>query len=224
MEMLLMKIELWVDYLCPLTYRVHQNLIETIDTHPDAKTFEILYRSYEMIPNQKLSGTPLIKYLALHHMMTDEEIIGFCKCIGVDISNLNVVDVKDAHQLSHLAKHKGLAKAFNEKLFEAYFLHHLDISDHEVLIEIGSEVGLNVTDITTVLKQKTYTDAVDLNRENALLKGIHNVPHMRIDGKQRLDGYIQAFDIKQAISKAKTSNLYQKEHCEGENCQRKKTR
>ncbi|MFU8793157.1 MAG: DsbA family protein [Acholeplasmataceae bacterium] len=219
-----MKIELWVDYLCPLTYRVHQNLIDTIDTHDDAKTFEVLYRSYEMIPNQKLNGTPLVKYLALHHMMTDEEVLSYCQCIQVDITDLVVVDVKHAHQLSHLAKHKGLAMQMNQSLFEAYFSYHLDISDPEVLLELGIEVGLNPLDIQDVLANNTYRDAVDLNRENALLKGIHNVPHMRIDGKHRLDGYIQAFDIKQSISKAKATNLYQKEHCEGENCERKKTR
>lgn len=224
MELLLMRIELWVDYLCPLTYRVHQNLIDTIHTYSDPKSFEVLYRSYEMIPNQQLQGTPLVKYLALHHMMTDEEVMNYCKCIQVDIQDLTVVDVKNAHQLSHLAKHKGLAMQMNQALFEAYFKHHLDIGNPDVLLELGSEVGLNPLEIKDVFDHQTYRNAVDLNRENARLKGIHDVPHMRIDGKHRLDGYIQAFDIKQTISKAKATNLYQKEHCEGENCERKKTR
>jgi predicted DsbA family dithiol-disulfide isomerase len=219
-----MKIELWIDYLCPLTYKVHQNLIETIKQQPDAKSIEVLYRSYELIPKQQLTHTPLVSYLSVTHLMEESEILSYCKCIAVDISDLKVVDVKPAHQMSHLAKHKGLAGAMNQKLFEAYFEHKLDISHPDVLVELGLEIGLKEDDILETLNQGKYIEAIDLNRENALLKGIHNIPHMRVDGKHKLEGYIQVFDMKQAIAKAKNPDPMHKEHCEGENCERKKTR
>lgn len=219
-----MKIEMWLDYLCPLTYKVHQNLIHTINTHPEAKNFEVLYRSFEMMPKQQMLGTPLIDYLAMHHMMTESEVKAYCDCIGIKVDHLTVVDVKKAHQLAHLAKHNNKAMVVNQRLFEAYFEENLDIGNEEVLTEIGIEVGLDEFDIKNVYQENRYAEAIDLNRENAILKGITNVPHIRIDGKHKLEGYIQVFDLKQAISKAKHPEHLAKEHCEGENCERKKTR
>jgi predicted DsbA family dithiol-disulfide isomerase len=219
-----MKIEMWLDYLCPLTYKVHQHLIETIETHPESKIFEVLYRSFEMMPKQQMIGMPLVAYLALHHMMTEEEVLSYCHCIGVPIDHLTVVDVKKAHQIAHLAKHKNIARQMNERLFEAYFEHGMDIGNEEVLIEIGIEAGLDELEIKDVFDTEKYIEAIDLNRENAMLKGIQNVPHIRIEGKHKLEGYIQVFDIKQAISKAKHPEHVKKEHGEGENGERKKTR
>jgi hypothetical protein len=50
---------------------------------------------------------------------------------------------------------------------------------------------------------------VDSNRENAILKGIHRIPHMRINGIQPMYGFqkvnqlIQAFDYAKQLEKRK---------------------
>lgn len=215
-----MKLEFWLDYLSPLCFKQHLAL-ESLLKKFKFIDLEILYRSYEMLP--LFDPSPECTFydvLSKHHVISIEEAQMMFHDVPQD---LRPVKVKDAHRLSHLAKKSEKAYEYNQHLFHAYYEGKLDISKHEHLIEIAVEAGLNELQVRDVLSSNRYDDAVLLNRENALVKGIFELPHIRIDGKLRLSGYHDEEQLLEALimSSAKYSKT---DYCEGENCARKKTR
>ncbi|MDO9629994.1 MAG: DsbA family protein [Acholeplasmataceae bacterium] len=215
-----MKLEFWLDYLSPICYKQHQ-AIELLFKKYKFNDLELLYRSYEMIPNfEPLEDCTFYRILSNHHVLTIEETQQMFKNLPDDIKPVKVID---AHRLSHLAKKSEKAFEFNQMVFHYYYDLKKDISRKEILKEIASSVGLNQDEVDQVLESDKYLDSVSLNRENAIVKGIFEVPHMRIDGKIRLKNYHSDDQIIEALNIAAAS--YSKtDYCEDENCQRKKTR
>jgi predicted DsbA family dithiol-disulfide isomerase len=215
-----LKLEFWFDYLSPNCYK-QQQAIELLFKKYNFDDLELLYRSYEMIPKfEPLEDCTFYRVLANHHVLTLEETKEMFDNIP---DGLKPVKVTDAHRLSHLAKKSEKAFEFNQMVFKYFYELKKDISSKEVLMEISSKVGLNQNEVDFVLSSDRYLESVDLNRENAILKGIFEVPHIRIDGKIRLKNFHTDEQILDTLNKL--SALYIKtDYCEGENCDRKKTR
>jgi predicted DsbA family dithiol-disulfide isomerase len=217
-----MKIEFWFDYLCPMSYQTHQNLIHTLKQNQQTDV-ELLYRSYELIPLYENQGDQsLYDVLEKHHLFSRDEVLQYTKHININIGEIKPVSTIDAHRLSHLAKRSNLASEFNQAVFEAYYVDQKDISQHHVLKSIAQKVGLSSLDVDDVLTSDKFHIAVQMNRENALLKGIHQIPHMRINGRIKLLGYQTPYDIITGLNMAKIQ-YRENEHCIDGNCDRKKT-
>lgn len=215
-----MKLEFWLDYLSPLCYKQHQ-VIEQLNKKYTFQDLEILYRSYEMIPLFEPSPDCTFEHvLSQHHVLTEEEVKVM---FGELPKSLRPVKVIDAHRLSHLAKKYEKAFDYNKQIFKAYYVEKLDISNHDVLRKVAKRVGLEEHKVNEVLNSNLFYDAVQMNRENAIMKGIFEIPHMRIDGKIRLAGYHLEEHILDALTQAKITYV-KTDYCEGENCERKKTR
>ena len=215
-----MKLEFWLDYLSPVCYKQHKRIEELMFNYK-FEDFELLYRSFELIPDfnpdEQYSFQQLLKD---YHWVSIDEINKISCEIPDELALLNV---HDAHRLSHLAKKENLAFLFNKKLFSAFYEDHKDISDPSVLTEVALDAGLELSKIQEVLSTNLYSDSVRLNRENAVHKGIHKLPHLRIDGKIRLSGYHSEKELISYLVMA-SAKMTKNEYCEGENCERKKAR
>ena len=149
-----MRIEFWVDYLCPITYLTHKNLIEAID-ELKLENFELLYRSFEMIEYNKKDYSIMDVWM-LHHNQSEEEIINLLERYYPDYIKLKYVEVNKDHQLAHLAKRLDVASQTNTLLLKAFFEENLDISDNEVLTNIGQKVGIPKDLILETLNENTF--------------------------------------------------------------------
>lgn len=215
-----MKLEIWLDYLSPLCYKQHKNLENLLNKY-QFKDLEILYRSYEMIPFFKPEkDCTFHRILSKHHMISEEEAISISENMTDDLMPVEVID---AHRLSHLAKKESCAYFYNKNLYHAYYVEHKDISNHDVLRQIGIESGIGLKEINEVLSSNLYEKQVQSNRENAIVKGIFELPHMRIDGKYKLSGFHDENDLLKQFKHA-NAQYKQSEYCEGENCNRKKAK
>ncbi|TVP86459.1 MAG: hypothetical protein EA375_01070 [Acholeplasmataceae bacterium] len=216
-----MKLEFWLDYLSPLSYQTHKLMEIVIEQNPGFE-LEVLYRSYEMMPGFRFDEScTLYDVVAKHHVLTADETVDLLKGVE-DVAHVRPVSVIDAHRLSHLAKQYNLAYAFNRQLFKAYYEEQKDISNHHVLIDIATVVGIDPACAEWVLASDQFRDAVSLNRENAIIKGIHQIPHLRLDGKIRLNGLQSVETLISAINRARIQ-IKDDEHCKDEHCARKKT-
>lgn len=213
-----MRLEIWLDYLSPLCYKQHKT-IEKLFLEYDFKNMELLYRSYEMIPFfTPEKGCTFHRIFSKHHLISLKE----AKKITSDLNpNLKPVQVVDAHRLSHLAKKENCSYLFNSNIFKAYYEKHKDISNHQVLLDIAVESGIEEDDARQVLTSDLYLSQVQSNRENAIIKGIFELPHIRINGKHRLNGYHNENALLAELTHASVQ-FSKAEHCEGENCHRKK--
>lgn len=81
-----------------------------------------------------------------------------------------------ALQAGEFAADEGLADAFEERVFHAYFTDGLNIGKREVLLNLGSEIGLDGAELADALDSGKYTMRVKNHAQAAAQKGITGVP------------------------------------------------
>ena len=92
----------------------------------------------------------------------------------------------DAHRLIALATDQGRGAAAVERLFSAYFVEGLLVSDHDTLCTLASEIG--VSGAAELLASDERSDEVRDDEEAAMELGISGVPSMVLDGKFMVSG------------------------------------
>ena len=87
-----------------------------------------------------------------------------------------------AQELGKLAEAQGLGEAFHMAAFKAYFADGLNIGRGEILIDLGTSVGLSETDIRDALEQRRFKNAVDQDWNRSYQKGVTAVPTFMMNG------------------------------------------
>jgi predicted DsbA family dithiol-disulfide isomerase len=212
-----MKIEIWYDFLCPQSYLLQVELEKAL-SHYHIDDLEIWYRSYEMMPKLKNEDeSSLFDVISKHLLVEKEEVIQFFKQFPL-LCDIKPYAVHDAHRLTHLAKQHGVAFEFISKLMHDYYEHHQNISDHDYLRQTSLSLNIPETRVDYVLSSDQYSEQVNSNRENAIIKGIHRIPHLRINGQQPMYGYQTEEQLIRAFKHA-GSKLRKQEICEDESCE-----
>ena len=213
-----MKIEFWLDYLCPKCYLQHQILEQMIKNY-EMKNIEIIYRSYEMVEAKDFNTEePFDIFISKHKNLPIKEVKTF---LHENEFNVKLFRIHDVHRLAHLAKKYKKTNIYNHLVFEAIYKDQLDLSNHKLLKEIGLKAGLDELLINEVLDSNLYNSQVLSNRENAQLKGIFELPFIRINGKLKFQGLQSEDTIIQSLNQS-FAKLKDIDFCEGENCIRKR--
>ncbi len=213
-----MKIEFWLDYLCPTCYLQHQT-IESMLKHYDIHDLELIYRSYEMVEDRAFdTNQSYVSFIAKHQKMSEEAVEKFLNEYNYHIQLFRIHDV---HRMAHLAKKKQISRKFNQVVFHAIYEDKLDLSDHKHLKDVSIKAGLEETDIDEVLSTDKFSNQVISNRENAQLKGIYELPFLRINGQTKLQGLQLEQDLVNTLNQS-FIKFKDVEFCEGEHCIRKK--
>ena len=94
----------------------------------------------------------------------------------------------DAHRLLHLAHEHGKQDALEERLFRAYLTDGALISDHEVLVGLAADVGLEAAEARATLAEGRYASEVRADESSARELGINGVPFFVIDRRYGVSG------------------------------------
>lgn len=213
-----MRVEFWLDYICPISYKTHENLLKAIK-ELNIKDVEILYRSYRL--ESRMDSKDL---KALWMFNCDDDFLNdvdILKKEYPEYNKLQYVDTELAHQLAHLAKKCSKQVEFNTRLLNAFFNEHLDISDEEVIKQIALSIGLSELNVEETIMNRPFKEAIHQNLENAILKKIDRVPHIRINGKLNLAGYQSYEDLLVHLYTQKEQNEHN--YCHGGVCRRRIT-
>ena len=81
-----------------------------------------------------------------------------------------------ALQVGEFAAEAGVAEAFEERVFRAYFSEGLNIGKREVLLDLGAQVGLDRVALGEALDSGKYAMRIKNNGMSASQKGISGVP------------------------------------------------
>jgi predicted DsbA family dithiol-disulfide isomerase len=82
----------------------------------------------------------------------------------------------DAHRLLHWARLEGRQVALKRALFTAYFTQRRNPSDHEVLVEVATQAGLDAADAREILASGRYADEV--RRANSFTASEESTPFL----------------------------------------------
>jgi len=108
-----------------------------------------------------------------------------------NVRRTRIYNTFDAHRLLHWADHTGepgQQKALKHALFAAYFTQGDDPGDHDVLLRVAGDVGLDVRRARAVLRSTEFTDAVRARQAFYQEQGIRAVPAIIINHRHLLQG------------------------------------
>ena len=193
-----MKVEIWSDVMCPFCYIGKRKFELALEKFPQRDTVEITWKSFQLNPDMITDPDKNInQYLAevkgwsvkqaedANNYVTD-----IAKKVGLtyNMDKSIVANSFDAHRLSHLAKKYNKQDALEEQLFIAYFTEGKNTADHDTLIAIGKEIGLNETEIKTMLQGNEFSAEVNQDILEAQMVGARGVPFFVFDRKYAVSG------------------------------------
>ncbi len=197
-----MRVEIWSDVACPWCYvgtaRFERAVAETgIDV-------EVVYRSFELDPTVPRDGEapPLVDYLARKYGDRDrvraahERLTAAGQELGLELNwaGMRRANTFDCHRLLTWALETAGAepqRALKKAMLRAYFTDGEVMTDHEVLLRLVTEVGLDADEARAVLASDRYADEVRADRQQAYSNGIAAVPTFVVEGQYMLQGALE---------------------------------
>ena len=181
-----MDIEIWSDIACPWCYvgkrRFEAALAEF--EHADATT--VTWRSFELDPTAPAERPGEgAAHLAEKYGMTLEQAHASQAGLAENAAGEGIemrFDIQrmgrtfDGHRLIHLAAEHGVQDAVKERLMRAYFTEGALMSDHETLIALASEAGLDAEEARATLAGDRFAAEVRVDEQDAQRLGISAVP------------------------------------------------
>ena len=120
----------------------------------------------------------------------NDQMTATAATVGLEyhLDTLKLGNSFDAHRLAKLADDRGRGGEMAERLFAAHFTENQLISDHDTLIALAVEVGLDAEEAAAVLDSDAYGDEVRGDEEFASEAGFSGVPTYVVDGKLAIPG------------------------------------
>jgi predicted DsbA family dithiol-disulfide isomerase len=196
-----MRIEIWSDVVCPWCYIGKRRLEQALSEFPHAEDVEVVWRSFQLDPSAPTEPVETVaeslgrKYGGgpdAGRQMVDrvEAVAAELGMLWRHHESLRVSTV-DAHRVLHLALETGgpeLQGRLKEALLSAYFIDTANVADHDTLVAIAGEVGLDEVRVKEVLSDDEYADAVEADIREAASLGATGVPFYVIDRKYGVSG------------------------------------
>lgn len=207
-----MRIDIWSDYVCPFCTIGERHLSLALEKFEGRDDVEIVWRSFELSPDapKKPQGSmaeELVRLKGGTQASAEANLEGLAaraKIAGLEFNWQDAVlaNTRDAHRVGKLAKENGVGPAWDTILKNGFFSDGKNVADHDVLCEVGTEVGLNRQDIDRVLTSDDFDGEVQDDIDLAGRIGIQGVPffvfdnRLAVSGAQPVDMFVQA--LKQA--------------------------
>ncbi len=207
-----MKVEIWSDVMCPFCYIGKRKFETALAQFKNHQQVEIIWKSFQLNPDMKtdpnkntIQHLAEIKGWSLDYAkgMTDN-VTKTAREVGLiyNFDKAVVANSFDAHRLIQMAKKQGKGDAAEERLFKAYFTEGKNTADHATLIALGKEIGLNETEVSTMLAGKEFTNDVLNDLQEADQLRIGGVPFFVFDRKYAVSGAQQPETFLDTLNKA----------------------
>ncbi len=208
-----MKVDIWSDVRCPFCYIGKKKFEMALDQFEHKDKVEIEWHSFELDPNAEtlLDKSPY-DYLAERYGKSREWAIGTHEQVAQTAAEVGLIfnfdqsimaNSFDAHRLIQFAKVNAASDSVEENLFKAHFTDGKNIADHQVLISIAKESGLDALETEVMLKSNDFTDEVRYDEKTAQNIGITGVPFFVINHKHGISGAQSPDTFLAALIKAK---------------------
>lgn len=206
----MLKIDIWSDYICPFCYigkRELENALVNIGLIGQAK---LNFKAFELNPNgatepnkgmledlSEQQGQPLEAIKRMVHGVVDR-----AKCIGLDykFDEMLAQSTLDAHRVGKYAAEVGQEADYHERIFHAVFTENKFLPDHDQLVELATDVGLDQDKVRAIIKDKdAYLTEVETDKNEAKQLQITGVPFFVINNKYALSGAQTKADFENAL-------------------------
>ena len=208
------KISYWSDFICPYCYIAEQRMKNVMKELNIFDKFEFKLLSFELDPNApKQRKLNIVENFAKKYYISIEQAKNTVNHIN-ELGKAEGIDFKydtclggntfKAHRLVKYVESKGnyenTEKIIN-LIYDAYFTKNLLISDNQVLIKLGMEIGLTKEEIEKLLNSDDFTKEVREDEQKGYLEGLHGVPYFIINGTEVINGAAPKEEMKETLLK-----------------------
>ncbi|MFD1383437.1 DsbA family protein [Rhodanobacter aciditrophus] len=185
------------DVMCPWCVVGLGNLNKALTSLNDVKV-DLTFRPFELNPNMPQEGQNLGEHLAEKYGVTPaqskqnrEMIQARGKAVDFDFNfqeDSRMWNSFDAHRLLHWAEIEGCQEALKKALFKAHFTDNRNVSDHQVLIDIAGDIGLDQEVTKGILASDEFAEEVRQLEQLWQRSGITSVPTVIINNQYAISG------------------------------------
>lgn len=207
-----MQVEIWSDVVCPWCYLGKRRFERALESFGHRDEVEVTYRSFELDPSATPGvTTPTVQMLASKYGMSAQQAAdaqrqmeerAAADGLTFRMEGLRSGNTRDAHRLIQLAKAHGRQAGMVERLHRAYFTDQDSIFDHDRLIRLAGEEGIDPAEAGQVLAGDAYNDEVDTDEQMAAALGATGVPLFVIDRRYGFSGAQPPEAIAQVLEQA----------------------
>ncbi|HUA70228.1 MAG TPA: DsbA family oxidoreductase [Solirubrobacteraceae bacterium] len=186
-----MDVEIWSDIACPWCYigkRRFEAALAQFDHRDDVR---VTWRSFELDPSapHEREGDNATRLAEKYGITVDRAkemgrtVTDAAAGEGLDfhLETQRSGTTFDGHRVIHLAAEHALQDAMKERLLHAYFTEGQLMSDHDTLVRLAVEVGLDDDEVRQMLASDRFADEVRGDERMAGQFGISAVPTFVVD-------------------------------------------
>ena len=191
-----MKIDFVSDVSCPwcaIGLAALEQAVARVGEQP-----EIHFQPFELNPQIAPEGEEIVGHLRRKYGLTAEQVAANTEAIRQRGEALGfqfgagkrqrIYNTFDAHRLLHWAELEGRQPALKHALLKAYFTDGENPSDHEVLVRLAGQAGLDTARARAVLASDEFAAEVREREAFYVDQGIHAVPAVIIDNRHLIQG------------------------------------
>jgi predicted DsbA family dithiol-disulfide isomerase len=213
-----MKVEIWSDVVCPWCYIGKRRFEAALDGFPHREQVEVEWKAYELDPMSESAPAGTVvgprdqatrlaaKYgtdVDSAQRMVDNVVAqAAADGLGYRLDRAIPANTVDAHQVIHLAGLRGVQDAVKERLLRAYFTEGEAVGDHDTLVRLAAEAGLDADEVRAALDEGRYVGAVRADEAEAQALGIRGVPFFVVDRRYGVSGAQPADVLRQVLDRA----------------------
>ena len=207
-----MKVEIWSDVVCPWCYIGKRRFEQALRGFAHRDEVEVVWRSFELDPAapasregsyaERLAEKYGTSVLEAQQMIDSMTAAAAAEGLDFHFELARPGNTFDAHRLLHLAAERGVQDSVKERLLHATFTAGEPISDHDTLVRLVAEAGLDAGQAAAVLVGDDYALHVRADEQQARDLGINGVPFFVINRRYAVSGAQPAELLQRALEQA----------------------
>ncbi len=204
------RIDVVSDVVCPWCFIGKHRLEKALALTPDIPV-EVHWRPYflnDWIPRE---GMAREQYLTTKFGSV-ERYKGIAQRVGAAATEEGLVyaadkmkrqpNTLDCHRLIRWAGGIGKAAEMKQRLMDLYFTEGADLTNHAVLVQAATDIGLDPEDVRAALDSDQDVAQVEQEAQSAKEAGIEGVPCFIFGGKFAVSGAQSPEYLAEAIARA----------------------
>ena len=207
-----MRVDIWTDVVCPWCYIGKRRFEKALADFVHRGDVEVVHRSFQLNPAAPKDRTsPRRESLKAKYRLSEQQVEAMNarmeqtaaeEGLHYDLAGGVTGNTFDAHRLLHLAHDRGRQDEVIERLYRAYFTEKRSLFDHESLVELAGEGGLDRDEVRRMLASNGYAAAVERDIDEARRLGATGVPFFVIDNRYGVSGAQPRHVFSQALDRA----------------------
>jgi predicted DsbA family dithiol-disulfide isomerase len=184
-------VEIWSDIACPWCYIGKRRFEAALSRFKHRDDVRVTWRSFELDPAapreregdraERIAGKYGISVERARQMETQVTDAAAGEGLHFRFELARSGTTFDGHRVIHVAAEQGLQDPMKERLLSAYFTEGELIGDHETLVRLAVEVGLDGDEVRAALAGDRFADEVRADERLAGQFGISAVPTFVVD-------------------------------------------